>query len=271
MTGLVCWWDEAADGAVNMASDEALALEAERSRAVLVRLYRWTRTTLSLGGFQPVRQARGHEALGRLPLVRRPSGGGAIIHGSDLTYAVAVPKEHPWGRSAQALYDAFHGAFVAELEAQGIAARLHEGVVAGGLPPAGGSDAESFLCFDRRAAGDVVVGAAAGSGAAGPPPGGNKVLGSAQRRLAGVILQHGSLLWRANPDVPSGYRHPGLLDLAISMPWEDPRDLARAWLDRVARGLGGSVDERGRFGAGREAEIDRLRARFVDERWTARR
>jgi lipoate-protein ligase A len=271
VTRLVCWWDEAADGAVNMATDEALALEAERTRAVLVRLYRWTRTTLSLGGFQPLSQARGHEPLARLPLVRRPSGGGAILHGSDLTYAVAVPKEHPWGRSAQALYDAFHGAFVAELEAQGVAARLHEGVAAGGSPPAGGPDAEAFLCFDRRAAGDVVVGTAAGSGAGNPASGGSKVLGSAQRRLAGVILQHGSLLWQANPDVPSGCRHPGLVDLAVSMPWEDPGDLARLWLNRVARGLGGSLDERGRFGAGREAEIDRLQARFVDERWTARR
>jgi lipoate-protein ligase A len=271
VTRLVCWWDEDADGPVNMATDEALALEAERTRAVLVRLYRWTRTTLSLGGFQPVSHARGHAALAGLPLVRRPSGGGAIIHGSDLTYAVAVPKEHPWGRSAQALYDAFHGAFVAELEAQGVAARLHEAAATAVSPPAGGLEAEAFLCFDRRAAGDVVVAPDARAGSASHASADSKVLGSAQRRLAGVILQHGSLLWQANPDVPSGCRHPGLVDLTASMCRGDLGDLARRWLHRVARCLGGGLEERGQFAAGREAEIDRLQARFLDDRWTARR
>ena len=72
MTRLVCWWDEAADGAVNMATDEALALEAERTRAVLVRLYRWTRTTLSLGGFQPfVASASSSSVSGCCRLIQR--------------------------------------------------------------------------------------------------------------------------------------------------------------------------------------------------------
>lgn len=270
MTALVCWWDDAADGPLNMATDEALAAEAERSRAVVVRLYGWTRTTLSLGGFQRVSEARGHADLAGLPLVRRPSGGGAILHGSDLTYAVAVPAEHPWGRSPQTLYNAFHGALVAELVARHVAARLHEAAAAGRLASAGAA-AEPLLCFDRRAAGDVVVDSA--DLAAPAPRGrtGSKVLGSAQRRLAGVILQHGSLLWRSNPDVPAACRHPGLTDLAVSLRGGEFQELARVWLDRVARSLDGSLEERRQFAAGREAEISRHFARFCDERWTGRR
>lgn len=270
MTTLVCWWDAAADGPVNMATDEALALEAERTRSVLVRLYGWTTTTLSLGGFQPVAAARGHAELAALPLVRRPSGGGGIIHGSDLTYAVAVPKEHPWGRSPQTLYDAFHGALVAELAARQITARLHDVAVAGGSMPAPAPEPGAFLCFDRRAAGDVVItGGAGGAGSTGHA--GSKVLGSAQRRLAGVVLQHGSLLWRSNPDVPASCRHPGLVDLAESLRKDDLLDFARVWQERVAHCLGGSLDERQRFAAGREAAIAGYAARFHDERWTARR
>lgn len=264
MTVLVCWWDDVADGPVNMATDEALALEAERTRSVLVRLYGWTQTTLSLGGFQPVAEARGHPVLAGLPLVRRPSGGGGIIHGSDLTYAVAVPKDHPWGRAPQTLYDAFHGALVAELRGRKVATRLHGGTVVGAAE-------EAFLCFDRRATGDVVVdsGDAADDTSTGGP--GHKILGSAQRRLAGVILQHGSLLWRSNQAVPAGFRHAGLTDLVVSLREGDLGEIARVWLDRVARSLGGGrVDHRG-FAEGREAVIARLTARFLDERWTSRR
>lgn len=253
-----------------MATDEALAAEAERSRAVVVRLYGWTRTTLSLGGFQPVAEARGHADLAGLPLVRRPSGGGAIIHGSDLTYAVAVPAAHPWGRSPQTLYNAFHGALVAELGARQVVARLHEAAAATGVASAG-TAAEPLLCFDRRAAGDVVMDPA---GLAGPVPGGrmgSKVLGSAQRRLAGVILQHGSLLWRSNPDVSAVCRHPGVTDLAVSLRAGDLQALARVWLDRVAHSMDGTLEERRQFAAGRAAEISRHAARFCDERWTARR
>ena len=269
MTGLDCWWDDASDGAVNMATDEALALEAERSRRVLVRCYGWTQTTVSLGGFQPVADARVVPGLAALPVVRRPSGGGAIIHGSDLTYAIAVPKEHPWGRSAQSLYDAVHGAAVEELRAHGVAARLH----AAADGPGDAIAPEPYLCFDRRSPGDVVVARVARPPDTAPElaHGAAKVLGSAQRRLAGVILQHGSLLWRSNTRVDTSCSHPGLAELVATGCLGDLADLARSWLCRVARLLGGRLTERRQFAAGREAEVARLSARFTDDRWTSRR
>lgn len=245
-----------------MAADELLAAEAERREGLVVRLYGWSPASVSLGAFQPIAAARDRQAIAGLPLVRRPSGGGALVHGSDLTYAAAIPKRHPWGRSPQDFYDAFHTALVAELRRRGVPARQHEATLA-----AAGQD-DHFLCFDRRATGDVVV-----PGPNGPAPGplDPKVLGSAQRRLAGAVLQHGSLLVRANPRVGPEARHPGLLDLhATACP--DVADLAIAWLTRVARldGAGVAWQETG-FIPGREAAVAAAAGRFATDRWLERR
>ena len=210
---IVAWWDPPADGATNMALDEALAFEAMRLDRVLVRISTWSEPTLSLGAFQAIGEARALAALVGLPIVRRPSGGGAILHGSDVTLSVAVPRAHPCGGAPQRLYDTVHAALVAELAARGIAAGLSAGESTGTRPGAGTAAVglpgdRALLCFDRRATGDVVVPVADGRGNADA-----KVLGSAQRRLRGAVLQHGSLLLAANQLVPESVRHPGLDDL----------------------------------------------------------
>ena len=98
-----------------------------------------------------------------------------------------------------------------------------------------------------------------------------KIMGSAQRRLAGVVLQHGSLLLRANVAVEPAARHAGLLDLypAASL---DGRSLAEAWLGRVAGSYGAvAVRQDIGFRVGREPEIAAKAARFQDAGWIARR
>ena len=220
---MIAWWDPPAEGATNMALDEALAAEAARLDRVLVRISTWSEPTLSLGAFQAIAEARAHRALAGLRIVRRPSGGGAILHGSDVTLSVAVPRLHPCGGTPQRLYDAVHEALVAELSACGVEAGLSAGGARAGrsgidrvdpdsgpeTPQAPGPPAEGpLLCFDRRAVGDVVM----------PVPDGRfgsdaKILGSAQRRLRGAVLQHGSLLLAANRLVPEESRHPGLEEL----------------------------------------------------------
>ena len=258
---LPVWWDDAADGGTNMAADEALAAEAERRGGLVVRLYAWTPAAVSLGAFQKIADARSIPAIADVPLVRRPSGGGAIVHGSDLTYAAAVPKAHPWGRVPQAFYDALHEAMVAALADRGIAARLH---VAAGRPAA---DDGAFFCFDRRAAGDIV----ATPPNAAPAPQDPKIMGSAQRRLPGVVLQHGSLLLRASEAVGPVARHAGVLDLRPEIAL-DVRGLAGAWLERVARSCGCRVVwQTASFRREREAEIAQNAVRFRAEQWTARR
>jgi lipoate-protein ligase A len=257
-TGLVAWWDQPAPGPENMAADEVLAAEAVRLGRPLVRLYGWTAPTFSLGAFQRFSDAAAAEAVAALPLVRRPSGGGGIVHGSDLTYAVAVPREHPWGGDPQVLYDAFHEALVAELGHRGVAAGLHPG-------RARAADDEARLfCFDRRARGDVVV--------PGPTPDGHKILGSAQRRLKAAVLQHGSLLLEAPRDVAPAAAHPGLANLHPAAAVAEGRDLATAWLGRVAAAAGMRLEiAASDFRSFHAAAIAAAAGRFSDPAWLRRR
>lgn len=274
---LTIWWDDAADGPTNMAADECLAAEAERRGGPLLRLYRWSETTVSLGNFQRIDDARRIGAIRGTRLVRRPSGGGAIVHGTDLTYAAAVPKSHPWGASPSVFYHALHGAMVEALAEHGIRARQHVSeipaaqVVSPGcvrdVPPRHDSarGEAPFFCFDRRSEGDLIM---AGSGDRGP----SKIMGSAQRRLAGVVLQHGSLLLRSNPAVEGPARHPGVADIVTDVPLPEQEGLSRTWCRHVANALEATVDnEGGAFSSGRESQIGVTSARFRDERWTARR
>jgi len=270
---LTIWWDTAADGPTNMAADECLAAEAERRDSLLMRFYEWSTTTISLGGFQKIEDARKVGEIRGIPLVRRPSSGGAIVHGSDLTYAAAVPKSHPWGASPQVFYDALHNAMVEALAAHGIDARPYP--AAGAIPPpadgAAGSDARSapdesqFFCFDRRAAGDLVM--------AGDRDGTfSKVMGSAQRRLAGVVLQHGSLLLRSNAGVAGAARHLAVADLVADEQPPERVGLSRVWGQRIATALGGTArEEEASFLSAHHHDIAALTARFRDERWTFRR
>ena len=261
---LPVWWDDAADGPTNMAADELLADEAERHGGLVVRIYGWSTPTVSLGGFQRLADAEGCDAIAGLPIVRRPSGGGAIIHGTDLTYAAAVPKPHPWGSTPQALYDAMHAAMAATLAEFGIAARLH-------LPSAADPPADAFLCFSRRSPGDLVTALPDDAGADASATFGSKIMGSAQRRLGTAVLQHGSLLLETCTAVGPAARHRGLADIAGGGSWGVP-EVAGRWLDRVAAALEIVRDSQPRsFREGREAAIEDRAARFRDPWWTGRR
>ena len=243
-----------------MAADELLAVEAVRLGRPLVRLYGWTTTTFSLGAFQRFADAAAAEAVATLPLVRRPSGGGGIVHGSDLTYAVAVPRDHPWGGEPQVLYDAFHESLAAELRHRGVAAALHAG------RDRAAGDEGRLLCFDRRARGDLVV------QATGPDPDGHKIMGSAQRRLAGAVVQHGSLLLRESPGVGPAARHPGVENLHPGFETYALRQLADAWLTRLAAAMGTDFGwEPGAFTPPPHDELRTRLASYTDPRWLARR
>lgn len=256
------WWDEPADGPRNMAADELLAAEALARGTICMRLYGWKPATVSLGGFQRGAEAKAEPSIAGVPLVRRPSGGGAIVHGSDLTYAAAVPKSHPWGGRPQLLYDALHEALCRALGQFGVEAALWRPAETTG---AAGS-AEPFFCFDRRSSGDVVMWGREAVGGRG-----HKVMGSAQRRLAATVLQHGSLLLRRNVAVPAAASHPGLDDLVDDgFPAAAVRPMVAAWIAAVAATLGVEVaEEPGPF---HDEETVSVKAReFASERWIWRR
>ncbi|HEU4557894.1 MAG TPA: lipoate--protein ligase family protein [Longimicrobium sp.] len=163
-----------APGAWNMAVDEALAASVAEGGAPVLRFYRWSPPCLSLGRNQPARGRYDLDALAArgIDVVRRPTGGRAVLHHRELTYSVAAPQAL-FGGPRQA-YAAINRALVAGL------CRL--GVPAAQQPAGAGRAPVPSLapCFAEPVEGEVVAA-------------GRKLVGSAQRRLGETILQHGSL------------------------------------------------------------------------------
>src|SRR5687767_3136581 len=105
--------DLPASGAWNMAVDEVLLETAAAGGGAALRLYAWEAPTLSLGYFQAAADRTQHSASQECPLVRRSSGGGAIVHDQELTYSLALPQHGPHKPSAAELYDLVHESLVA--------------------------------------------------------------------------------------------------------------------------------------------------------------
>src|SRR6056297_2447018 len=113
------------DGPRNMAVDQWMleqVLGGDGSIAML-RTYEWSVPTLSLGYFQSKAEAEADPRWRGVSIVRRATGGGAIWHDRELTYALAVPASHPMARSAKDLYRAVHGAIAGLLADRGVDAR----------------------------------------------------------------------------------------------------------------------------------------------------
>ena len=172
--------DGAVPGAHNMARDVAI-LEAvsEGHATATLRLYGWNPPCLTLGRHQGV-EAADLEFCRRegVDVVRRPTGGRALLHHLELTYAVIAPLgTGPLPRPLQDAYRFICGALVRAMRAIGVDATLTEGEVNVLLP----SPRSAVPCFKAPAGGEVVVR-------------GRKLIGSAMRSHAGTILQHGSIL-----------------------------------------------------------------------------
>lgn len=203
--------DSPARGEWNMAVDEVLADWAAESGGCALRFYSWSPATLSLGYFQPHASRVGHRASRACPLVRRPSGGGAILHDDELTYSFAVAEGHHLAADAETLYRTIHDTLIVTLRPLGIEASLCERALE--LPP----EQQPFLCFERRARGDVLIGEA-------------KIAGSAQRRQRGAILQHGSVILGRSESAPE---IAGIVELSgVSLRFAE---LQRRWCQELQR------------------------------------
>jgi lipoate-protein ligase A len=175
----------------------------------VLRVYRWEPAAVTIGYNQDFADfdAAAVAAAG-FDLVRRPTGGRAILHADELTYAVVGTSPGPvFGSSLHETYMKINEALLAFLADLGIAGDISEGESR--------DDARSLVCFKSAGRHEVSVG-------------GRKLIGSAQRRTAGVFLQHGSIL--------AGGRH---LDLPRFLVGEGARSTAAAAaLGRVTTDLG---------------------------------
>ena len=225
--------DPPAPGPWNMAVDEALLESAASEGCCTLRFYQWEEPTLSLGYFQTYSDRWAHEASRQATLVRRQSGGGAILHDHELTYSFAVPERHPLAVNRLGFYQAVHETLIQTLAQWGVTASMYaepgktpESTTS--LLPQTTDRANAFLCFQRRAPGDVLVGDV-------------KIAGSAQRRCRGSVLQHGSILLARSIAAPELNGLKELVDKIL-----EPQQLIDAWLPHLSTNLS-LVWERGKI------------------------
>lgn len=165
---------EPLSGAENMALDDALMERARRTGEAVLRIYGWRRPTLSLGRNQWAagRYDTDRAAALGIDIVRRPTGGRAVLHHHEVTYSVTAPASglgtlrESYGCLNRLVLDALRRLGVNAEEARRSAPALAPGIVP---------------CFETPTAGEITVD-------------GRKLVGSAQFRERDALLQHGSIL-----------------------------------------------------------------------------
>jgi len=241
--------DTAADGPTNMARDEALLkLVGEGKSPPTLRFYRWSPPTISLGYFQKYADYASLAApAGELAVVRRLTGGGAILHDLELTYSLILPINHPLldSEGPHALYDRVHSA-VAEILVD------HQVPVtygpAGSNQINGSSQRGPFFCFQRHSSFDLMVD-------------GRKLMGSAQRRTRSAVLQHGSLILDSRYDQQQ----------CASLAEYTKLDIDTA-LSQLARTIGGQPVGKPQGLTSKELDrTDQLRAKYASPEWNRKR
>ena len=236
---------DSASGARQMAVDDALLTLCGRGRSPLtVRLFGFRPPCLSLGRFQPAPPETCREP--GLEVVRRPTGGRAVLHRRDICYSVVAPADHPL------VAGSIHRSYAK------IARALAEALTILGLPPLQEAAAQSRLpaadwCFEAMAPHELALDGA-------------KLVGSAQLRRDGVLLQQGSI--RLAP--PDGEPSPTIsLEEALGRRVSRP-EIASALVEGFTRAWGVQF-RRGRLTVEEEQLAQRLeRERYANPAWTWR-
>ncbi len=233
-----------ADGSTNMSADEAMLESAVRGMASL-RFYTWTVPTLSLGYFQSAEDRTRAAYLSRLPWVRRSTGGAAIVHHHELTYALALPPGKEWVSQEHWICRAHH-IVQRVLVAHGVESHA---VICGEEQKLG-----PVVCFLHQTPGDLLIG-------------GSKVAGSAQRKMRGALLQHGSILLRRSEFVPA---LAGICD-AASTPGFAPDVLAELLTNAFATDTGWALTP-GEWTSDELERIPAIRAeKYANREWNEKR
>ena len=175
-------------GAYNMAADEELLARAQAGEAVpVLRFYGWNPPTVSLGRFQHIESAVNADVCRRhgFDIVRRITGGRAVLHHQELTYSITARVDNPLFPSTVL------GTY--KVIATGLLAGLHNLGISAEMVSRGGRHAalvekkvKDPACFSSPSWYEILVN-------------GKKIIGSAQRRMRGAFLQHGSILLDYDP------------------------------------------------------------------------
>jgi lipoate-protein ligase A len=172
----------------NMALDEAVATVVRKGMArPTLRLYGWVRPSVSIGCFQKAADVSlDYCAEARIPVVRRPTGGRAILHDDELTYAFSAPLGiAPFSKGLMESYRALGSAIRLALQRLKIdaewKAEREKGTVLAGTPS----------CFKSVSYGEILVN-------------GRKAVGSAQKRWDDGLLQQGSMPYTYDEDRLAG-------------------------------------------------------------------
>ncbi|HUR91075.1 MAG TPA: hypothetical protein VMY38_00220 [Gemmatimonadaceae bacterium] len=161
------------NGAENMACDAGLMDRARATGEAVLRIYSWSEPTLSFGRNQKTEgYDRARLASSGLAVVRRPTGGRAILHHHEITYSVTAPVEG--SESVAAEYAWINALLLRALRILGVEAEIAPRSERAAAPDAN-------PCFASASPGEITVAS-------------RKLVGSAQYREAGALLQHGSVL-----------------------------------------------------------------------------
>lgn len=167
-------------GPVNMAIDEALLRSFDPTTSLpILRLYGWSPPALSLGRFQKADQVLNLERCREddVPVVRRITGGGVIYHADELTYSiVCAPGQIPPAASVKDSFRVLTGFLLAFYRRLG----LNAAYALDAAPVGTRLGERTAFCFAGKESFDILAD-------------GCKIGGNAQRRMKGLIFQHGSI------------------------------------------------------------------------------
>ena len=175
-------------GAYNMAVDEELLARAQTGEAVpVLRFYGWNPPAVSLGRFQHIESAVNADACRRhgFDIVRRITGGRAVLHHRELTYSIIARIDNPlFPSSVLGTYKVIAAGLLVGLKNLGISAEM---ISRGGRHTAlVEKKPKDSACFCSPSWYEILVN-------------NKKIVGSAQRRTRGAFLQHGSILIDYDP------------------------------------------------------------------------
>lgn len=250
--------DGALPGAFNMAADELMLRLVSETPSTILRLYRWSRPTASIGRSQPLYASLDTDfcRLRGIDIVRRPTGGQVVLHDDEITYGLASSDptmfEDP---SPYGAYRRISAGLVAGFARVGLtvemAPRMRRAALAGRTDP----------CFLEAGYSELLYA-------------GRKIAGSAQRRFRGRLLQHGSILTGFDPELLAGCTRADAAALRAGVTsvrealGTVPPALDSALIEGIAEAIGATAVE----SEWDSAEIDAAReiaaSRYATEEWT---